>query len=660
MQIPQISGAVIGRVHPMAMVLPLLWSAIAAGQTGSLPAQSVTAPAASATRNSPNVVLNRWDFTDEAIEARLRQDAGYLASDELEGRGVRTRGLDVAAEFIAREFGKAGLNVSLYGGTAFHEFRLYSANPTGTVQSLSIQVGDTEPANFALGEDYTSLMVSPSKSISGPLVFVGYGITDKKLGYDDYRGLDVRGKVAVMLRNEPQGPQADRLFNGAELTSHAYLLEKIANAYAHGAVAIVLCTDARGLRVGEDGDRTSAHADPLLNVELTSGIGTETLPVVHCRRALVEQWIQKSVGRTLSELETKIETTVRPQSAALSGVTLKASVAMTRPGRTLRNVVGSLEGVGALKDEALVIGAHYDHLGRGGWGSLAVGAAEEIHNGADDNASGTAVVIEAARILASRPKQPRRRVIFIAFSGEELGLYGSQRYVQDPLVPLNKTVAMLNLDMVGRLRHSQLTAYGTGTAAEWNEWLEDLAGTQQLKIIAKPSGYGPSDHASFHEHGIPVLHFFTGFHPEYHRPGDDADKLNIAGMRQITQIVVDLATRISTTEARPRATTAEQSLHLELADRLDGVLQGGNSPRQVRLGVFLEAVEGGLRILQLERNGIAADAGLREGDVLKAWNQQPLKSIRDVQQALGRSKLGETAALSFDRGGITREIDLQF
>lgn len=602
----------------------------------------------------------RFSTDPQAMEARIKQDVTYLSSDELEGRGIRTRGLDLAADFIATEFAKAGTNTTLYGGKPFHEFRLYSANPTGSVQSLSIEQGGSRAEVLTLGEDYTSLMVSPAATIHAPVVFAGYGITAAKYNYDDYAGLNVQGKVVVLLRNEPQGPRADQVFNGSDLTDHAYLLTKIANAHQHGALAVVLCTDTRSLKVGEDGVTNSAHADPLLNMELTSGLGTETLPVIHCRRALVEHWIATSTGQSLHDLEQAIDEKVTPRSLPLPGVMLNAKVALTRPGKTLKNVVATVDGIGPLANEALVIGAHYDHLGRGGWGSLAIGATDEIHNGADDNASGTAVLLEAARLLGSQPETPRRRIIFIAFSGEELGLYGSKRYVEDPLVPLDQTVAMINLDMVGRLRNQQLTAYGTGTAAEWPAWLEAAAARDRLEIISRPSGFGPSDHASFHEHNVPVLHFFTGFHREYHRPTDDADKLNLTGMRQITNLVVDLATRIATTTERPRPTTAEQSLRLSLADGYEGVLQEEIVARPLRLGVALETRDDGLRIQQLDRGGLAANAGLRLGDVLKAWNGQPLKSVRDVKDALARSKTGDTAVLSFVRGGIDRDVELRF
>ncbi len=644
----------------MAAGVLTLFALQAYGQQGNIPVRPTANTTPSEQRRAVAQQRVRFEASPEAIESRLRRDAEYLASDELEGRGIRTRGLDRAADFIADEFTRAGLNVAHYGGTAFHEFRLYSANPTGTVQSLSLQHGEGTPETLVMGEDFRSLMVSPKAEIHASVVFAGYGITAAKLGYDDYADLNVRGKVVIVLRNEPQGPQADRVFQGEQLTDHAYLLTKIANAYAHGAVAVVLCTDLRGLKTGDGEDPASSHADPLLDVELTSGIGTETLPVIHCHRARVEKWIHTATGKQLGDLEQAIEQQVKPQSLPLPGVALKAKVSLTRPGRTLRNVVASLDGIGPLGEEALVIGAHYDHLGRGGWGSLAIGAADEVHNGADDNASGTAVLIEAARLLAARPETPRRRIIFIAFSGEELGLYGSKRYVEDPLVPLEKTVGMLNLDMVGRLRNSQLTAYGTGTAAEWPAWLEAAAESPQLKIISKPSGFGPSDHASFHEHGVPVLHFFTGFHPEYHRPTDDADKLNISGMRQITQLVIELATRIANATERPRPTTTEQTLRLSLADSVEGVLQEGLTARPLRLGVALEIVAEGLRIKQMDAQGIAAEVGLRTGDVLKTWNQQPLKTVRDVQQSLSATKSGEAAVLNFERGGIARDLEIRF
>lgn len=602
-----------------------------------------------------------WETSTSAVEERLRADATYLAADDLEGRGVRTKGLDAAAEYIAKEFQKAGLNTSLYNGTPFHEFRLYSANPTGSVQSVSVTVGDQAPQSLILGEDYSSLMVSTSKRLQGRMVFVGYGITDRKRDYDDYANIDVRGKVVVMLRHEPRGPMADRVFDGPELTQQSYLLEKIANAYSHGAIAIVLCTDRVALQAEGD-DPAEAHRDELLNVELTTGIGTETLPVIHCRREFVNRWVQAALSRDLDSIEAAIERRVKPQSAELTGITLNATVAMTRPGRTLRNVVGSLPGAGRLAEEAVVVGAHYDHLGRGGWGSLAIGATDEVHNGADDNASGTAVMMEVARMLASRSATQRRQVIFIAFSGEELGLYGSKRYVEDPLVPLNRTVAMLNLDMVGRLRNETCTVYGTGTAAEWPSWLLTVAETQGLKIISKPSGFGPSDHTTFHEYGIPVLHFFTGFHNDYHRPGDDAEKLNIVGMRQITHLVTDLVSTVQTVSQRPRPTTSEQTVQFarEERDRLEGILQGGVIARRIRLGIALELASGGLRIRQVERDGIAFEVGLREGDVLKAWDQKNLAAVADLQQALAEIKRGETPTLTFERGGIMREIQLQF
>ncbi|OYW20666.1 MAG: hypothetical protein B7Z55_06945, partial [Planctomycetales bacterium 12-60-4] len=354
------------------------------------------------------------DLSDAAVEARLQRDVGYLASDELEGRGVRTRGIDLAADFVAREFAAAGLRCDSYNGTPFHEFAVMSPGSTGAVQSLVCEFGD-DKETLTIGEDYTSLMVTSSGHFELPLAFVGYGITDHARGYDDYSKIDVRGRAVIILRQEPQVNQPSSRFNGTETTDNSYLLTKIRRAVENGAAAVILCSESTQIAAAEG-------RDDLLEAELTSGLGTETLPVVHCRRAIVERCLKRSIQRDLSTIEAQIDETLRPQSALIPDCRILGRIALTRQGKKLRNVIATLEAEGPLKDETIVVGAHYDHLGRGGWGSLALGANDEVHNGADDNASGTAVLIELARQLSRMPRQ--RRLVFIGFTGEELGLYG--------------------------------------------------------------------------------------------------------------------------------------------------------------------------------------------------------------------------------------------
>ncbi|MBI1346604.1 M28 family peptidase [bacterium] len=637
-----------------------LWGITATAQTETVPSaaevQLVARPVEiSVTPNGASASAFRIDKTDPAVEKRLLTDVTYLSSDELEGRGLQTHGLDLAADYLAEQFRTAGLKVDLYQGTPFQEFKLYSSGTTGTVQSVVMQLPGQPAQSLVAGHDYTSLMVTPSKPFRFPVVFAGYGITDKRRQYDDYARVDARGKAVIVLRHEPQKNEPNSPFDGTNPTDHAYLLEKVRNAYDHGAVALILCTDAATF--AEENQR-----ETLLDVELTSGIGAESLPVIHCRRSIVEAWLQNSLQRPLADLEAQIDATLKPQSALLPNAEFSGTVAVVRPGKVVKNVVGVLEGQGDLASETIVIGAHYDHLGRGGWGSLSLGANDEIHNGADDNASGTAVLIETARQLSSQTTARRRRVVFIGFAAEELGLYGSKRYVQDPLVPLSDTVAMLNLDMVGRLRDRHLTMFGTGTAVEWPEWLAQLAEPRELRLQMEPSGFGPSDHAPFYEHGIPVLHFFTGFHPEYHRPTDDPDRLNIAGMRQITGLLVDLVQQLDQSATRPKPLAVGQPFHLENANSINGVMAGTAIQPRPRMGVAL-AVSGdgkGIAITHVQPGSLAARAGLLPGDILLQVNETAATTVTSVQETIAGLQRGQTIKLQLDRGGIHREMELLF
>lgn len=606
---------------------------------------------------APPAPIVRFDLSDTAIEQRLHDSAAYLASDDLEGRGIRTRGLDLAAEYLAREFAACGLRTDLYNGTPFHEFKLFSGATKGSVQELMLHDPDGQPHTLQPGEDFTSITLSLISPVALPAVFAGYGITAPEFGYDDYAGLDVAGKAVIVLRHEPQQSDPRSVFNGAENSDYAFLRPKIDNAVEHGAAFLILCTDAFSLQpVGED---PAPRPDELLRVELDESSIRESIPVAHCRRAVIEQWLNSSTGDSLAALETRIDETLQPQSRALGESHISGRVGLSKEGRTLRNVVASLEAEGPLARQTLIIGAHYDHLGRGGWGSLAIGANDEIHNGADDNASGTAVLLEIARQLASRSEPLRRRVLFIAFSAEELGLIGSAKYAQDPLVPLSDTVAMLNLDMVGRLRDGKLTVYGTGTAAEWPALIDHANAPLGLTIKRNSGGYGPSDHATFFERGIPVLHFFTGFHNQYHRPTDDADLLNVAGMRQIAGLVRDIAVELAQADKRPTSTGSQAAFDFAEFGDFDEEPELSIPDDRPLLGVALGPLQdGGIVVQRLIRNSAAEQHGIRAGDVLLAIDGKPAISSDAVIQALRDHPRESSLKVSLKRRGVELELDI--
>jgi hypothetical protein len=641
-------------------------------------------------------------------ETRLRQSVTYLASDELEGRGVGTEGLNKAADYIAEQFRQMGLRTDLFHGTPFQEFEITSAVEQGPAEHNHLTfVGPAKagPARdgkqshiaLTLGEQFTPLAVGGTGAFDARIVFAGYGITAKNLkrgdepfAYDDYANVDVKGKVVIILRKEPQQSDKNSPFNGTQTTQHAYFTRKLNNAAEHGAAAVIVVNDrqeqvsqaeenAKQLRGTLDklaemrdrlakaspgseeftniaGEISKAAAEAAeLSKSLTSSpdtllgftgagdtVSQRKLPVLFCTRAAIDEVLKPATGKDLATLEAEIDADLTPHSMELAGWHATGETNVIERKATIKNVVGVLDGEGPHADETIVLGAHYDHLGFGGAGSLAPWTTA-IHNGADDNASGTATMLEVARRLAGSAQKPRHRLVFIAFTGEERGLLGSAHYTRQPRFPLEKTIAMFNLDMVGRLTDDKLAVYGTGTATEFDPLVERLCHEQGFKLTKHEGGYGPSDHSSFYAKKIPVLHLFTGNHTDYHRPSDDADKLNIAGMRRVADFLVDLIQAVDRTDARP--TYVEIRRVESIAGPADGDRPSFGSmpayPNPVKDGVMLEAV--------LE--GTPADkAGIKGGDVLVKFGDEKITVLEDFEAALRQHKPGDKVMVTVRRG----------
>ncbi|MBI1311171.1 M28 family peptidase [bacterium] len=608
--------------------------------------------------NTSQVRSNRLNLSDQAIEERLRRDAAYLASDELEGRGVRTHGLDLAAEYLAEQFASAGLNTNHYSGTPFQEFELLSVGGESPVQQIEFRGVENATKRLIPDRDFSSLVLSRNAKLDVPVVFAGFGISAPEVGYDDYLGLDVAGKAVVVLRHAP------RVFASAadDLAKHSYVRTKIAAASSRGAAAVVFCSDVTSL----DNANSATKSDELLRVELTLDDGVRPVPVIHCRRDVLASVLDEFCGFDLNVTEREIDRSSQPASRLLDGLTLSGHVSQMRRGRSLKNVAATLDPAAPVCDETIILGAHYDHLGRGGWGSLTLGANHEVHNGADDNASGTAVMLEVARQLAAAETPLGRRVLFIGFSAEELGLIGSRKYVRDPLIPIDQSIAMLNLDMVGRLRNDRLTVYGTGSSKHWPPLLESLAPRQHLTIISKPSGYGPSDHASFYEAGVPVLHFFTGFHPQYHRPEDDVDLLNIEGMRRIASLIVDLVRELAQAEQRPpRSLAGDNSGQSILPLEIDGLVSVPTTaePARPQLGVVpANRISGsdGILVGRTVAQSIADQHGIRTGDVIVRVGNDRVSSVEELVSHVRSQTRGSRVPIELVRNGIRLEVRVQF
>ena len=472
---------------------------------------------------------------------------------------------------------------------------------------------------------------------------------------------------------------------------HAPLMKKVSNAYQHGAAAVLFVTDEveirskvaaqrkrwqdamekakadfdalaklapddlealdaerlRLLRVIEQlkthGTDLGKEFDPLLPFERGDASDARRLPVVHVRRIMIDQLLKASGQPTLSKLEADIDSDLKPRSFEINGWRLQGEVHVERVEAEIKNVVGVLEGSGPLADETIIIGAHYDHLGRGEVGSLQTGS-KEIHNGADDNASGTAVLLDVARRLAGK-KLPRR-IVLIAFTGEERGLLGSGHYIHNPLYPNSKTVAMLNMDMVGRLKNDELTLYGTGTAKEFDALVTKLNDRDpfHFKIKREPGGFGPSDHSSFYAAKIPVFHFFTGLHNDYHRPSDDIDKLNIEGMRRIGEFVTEFVLAIANEPKPPE--------YQQVGNERFG--RGGTEKKGARpyfgsipdLGSNAE----GYALQGVAKDGPAEKGGLQASDIIIGVAENKIGNLDDFDSALRKFKGGDTVEITVKRG----------
>ncbi len=548
-------------------------------------------------------------------EARIKHDLGFLASDECEGRGPTTKGIDKAADFIAGEFKKAGLKPATKSGSYFQQFSIPGSRLTAPA-TLSFAGSKSQTLEPKPAAEFHALGLASNGAVKDAgVVFAGFGVDSKT--YNEWKDLEVAGKVVIVLRDAPKFIEDRRARQ-----QHASLIEKMTQAEKRDALAILFVNDAETAKDGDDLLDFNFHA--------TARVGVK-LPAYHVKRALVDKMLAAADMKDLATLEAAIHKDKEPLSAALKGWTASCEVRVKRDGIELKNVIGVLEGKGPLANETVIIGAHYDHLGYGGSSSLANLKKMAIHYGADDNASGSSGVIELARRFGAMPERQGRRLVFMTFSGEELGLLGSAQYCKNPLFPLSDTVAMINLDMVGRLVKDRIQVHGTGTAKNFDKLIEDINKRYDFTLQKKPNGFGPSDHSSFYAVKIPVYFFFTGDHAQYHRPSDKPDLINYAGLKKVVDLVEELANSLATAAERPE--------YIKLAGG------GGGGPRPaVRLGIrpgYSEDAEG-VVVEGVSDGDPAEKAGMKEGDRIVEMGGKQIKNLEGYMLFMREQKKGDT------------------
>jgi hypothetical protein len=610
--------------------------------------------------------------TEPALAAPFSPDAylehiKYLASDELAGRQTGAEGCELAAEYIARQFVDAGLKPGGDDGTFFQPFEVTRGKQL--VDSAAVLKAQGIDQHWEVRKDWIPLPFSAETEVEGPLAFAGYGIEAESFHYDDYADFDATGKVLLIFRYEPPADDPAADFGGKTPSRYAVFSKKAQTAAEHGAIGLLIVNPPK--RQGAD--------DTLFAFDNELSEQTFDLPMVHVTRAVGEALVEKGGLGDLASLEEKLDRDRKPLSADLKlTVELKPGV---RPNRLpTRNVLGWLPG-GGDTEETIVLGAHYDHLGRARSARHHHDDRLYIHHGADDNASGTAAVIEMARRLSHEPRL-RRNVLFITFSGEEMGLLGSAYYVAHPTIPLAHIKAMVNFDMIGRLSQKKFTIYGLPSGKELGDIVDRAAVQAGIKYRAPLAGmFEMSDHASFYEHDIPVLFAFTGLHKQYHQPEDRWELIDAEGAARILtmfhQIVRDLgdlpAGPMFEKVAPPPEGEEDEALkigdeheHEENAHANEGESNtdhgerhnADDAPRpkrpRVRLGIVPEyAAEGpGLLVDSVIEGTPAAAAGLLAGDRIVRIGDAKVKDVHGYMAALRDRQPGETLEVV-----VVRKVD---
>jgi Peptidase family M28/PDZ domain/PA domain len=621
---------------------------------------------------------------------QLQADIQFLASEELRGRSVEDPTIDDAAQYIANRMNTIGLDTSLFDGSPLQTLSIDIPAKAGPAANNRIAIDHDAQAfpriTASLAEGMNPLSIgSGAGQVVGPLVFAGYGISATNIGYDDYAGIDTTGAILIILRKEPGAANPSSPFEGTRNTRHAFFATKIENAIKHGAAGVVLVNDQSSIEqqvqeVQSSIEREQARKDSankqlenlpagavnireklqetirsidsmietlnqdlqqaqrgLLGVSQAGERGKDSVPVVSVARDLIDQALQATQNKTIADIEQEIDSTFKPQSFAIPNVQMTLRVELLAAKVQTSNVIGTLPGRGELASQTVVVGAHYDHVGMGGIGSLAPGTIE-VHNGADDNASGTAAMLATAADLKRRLENSdnHRRTVFIAFTGEERGLLGSKYYARNPRFPLNTTVAMINLDMVGRLHDNELTVYGTGSGEGLDQLVEKANERQQFNLFKVASGYGPSDHQSFYEVGVPVLFFFTGLHNDYHRPSDDFDKIDLGGLTRITDTVSAVALELVINPQRPTHLQTDKSVQIR-------------RQKNAFLGVSLSERDGGVVLSEVVSDGPAERAGLLSGDRLVKFGDKQVSQTTEVLDLIRDLSPGEELQVQVTR-----------
>jgi len=574
------------------------------------------------------------DNDGKMVASEVISEIKYLSSEDLGGRFPGTHGDTLAEKYVIKRFKSYGL-VPL-GDDGYRQKFSYTAQiKLGPDNSFSTNIGGNS-VSYKANEDYIPLGYSALSNIQGDLVFAGYGIKATDLNYNDFTGIDLKGKIAVIFAYSPgySNPH-DNPFSKYEQTRSK------CNALSDaGAIGVIVVT---GPESGED---------ELAKLRTSKENEKVSIPVISVKREIVEEMFRAN-GKILGEVEKNIDSLRTPNSFVLNGVSASMQTDLKYITAYTANIVGYIEGNDpVLKKEVIVIGAHLDHLGDGlEYGSLYDGHDARTHPGADDNASGCAGVMELAKHFSYVKDDLKRSYIFICFSGEEAGLIGSAFFVKSEVFKKYNITTMINMDMVGRLADNKLTIGGTGTSSIWPHLLDSLNGIYKFTPIYNKDGYGPTDHSSFYAKDMPVLFFFTGLHKDYHRPTDTWEKINADGEVRVLYMIASVIDYLDNSPSKPDFIKVQQ-------DNPDQKSTGF----RVTLGIIPDysSSSDGLGITGIRSGGPADKAGILANDIIIKMGDIDIKNIYDYTDALSKFKPGDKTTVVVKRGTDTLTFNVEF
>lgn len=592
------------------------------------------------------------------VATRWYQHVLTLSNPWFEGRAPGLRGNDLAAEYLSFWMRETGLKPAFPDAAAGAEapkdapwtsYRQPFELP-GTKREVTAASARFAGAELERAKDYEVMGMSGSGIAEAPVTFVGYGIERGKDGYSSFDdSCDLRGRVAMVFRYEPLDDKGGSRWRDNGFSESASMAAKVAALVERGAAAVVLVAPP-GVRDGKAG---------LEKVTSSRWARPVEVPMVQVSAEVAERILRagSGTGDSLLDWRRKADEGSVKCVALGEGSALRVEAALSSDGTATQNVGGVLRGKGALAEEWVVVGAHFDHVGYGFFGSSPEYTGQ-LHPGADDNASGTAAMLCVAEDLARRygaddAPGALRSVLFLGFTAEESGLRGSKWFVEHPTIPGDRTSLMVNMDMVGRLRSDDLSVGGMESAKGMIDVMRPVFERSGLTVRADPSGRGPSDHASFYGAGIPVVFVYTGNHDEYHTPRDKGFTVNPEGASKIVSMVSDM---VMTVASRP--------------ERLEFKSAGGRTADRgyasVRLGVMPgmgddrpeNAPEGGVVVASVSDDTSASAAGIREGDILLGWDGNDLADTKDMMDRLRSHKPGDVVRVRLWRGGKEETVEV--